>query len=226
MPQHTVIQYSAFQKAYDFFNVQLFAGELPQVLVTLQRKPKMNGYFWAQQFASRIEGEATTDELAMNPDGFVGRTDKQILSTLVHEQTHVWQQAFGKPSRKAYHNKEWAEKMKAIGLHPSDTGAPGGKETGQHMTHYIVDGGPFDVACTKLLAKGFKLNWQSRPEAAAGKEKKKPTRAKFTCPECGQNAWAKPEAVLICGACYDEDEAVAVLMKAEPQDDEEQGEAA
>ena len=201
--------------------------------MTLQRKPKMNGYFWAQQFASRIEGETTTDELAMNPDGFIGRSDEQILSTLVHEMVHVWQQAEGKPSRKAYHNQQWAEKMKAVGLHPSSTGAPGGKETGQQMTHYIIQGGPFQKACAKLLKDGFKLNWQSRPDAAGTAAKKKPTRAKFTCPDCGMNAWAKPEAVLICGACYDDDavmegEAVAVRMVAEePEEDAgEMGEAA
>lgn len=27
------------------------------------------------------------------------------------------------------------------------------------------------------------------------------TRDKFTCPDCGQNAWAKPTAYLICGDC-------------------------
>ncbi len=27
------------------------------------------------------------------------------------------------------------------------------------------------------------------------------TRTKFTCPECGLNAWAKPTASLICGDC-------------------------
>jgi hypothetical protein len=32
--------------------------------------------------------------------------------------------------------------MKEIGLHPSATGEPGGKETGKHMSHYIVSGGP------------------------------------------------------------------------------------
>ena len=33
----TLKEYQAFQRAYDFFNRELFAGSLPQVLVTLQR---------------------------------------------------------------------------------------------------------------------------------------------------------------------------------------------
>jgi predicted RNA-binding Zn-ribbon protein involved in translation (DUF1610 family) len=28
------------------------------------------------------------------------------------------------------------------------------------------------------------------------------SKRKFTCPECGQNAWAKPGACLICGECF------------------------
>jgi len=55
---------------------------------------------------------------------------------------HLEQHHFGKPSG-AYHNKEWAKMMHAVGLMPSNTGKPGGKQTGQTVSHYIVTGGPF-----------------------------------------------------------------------------------
>jgi hypothetical protein len=32
-----------------------------------------------------------------------------------------------------------------------------------------------------------------------GSERK--NKVKYTCAECGQNAWAKPDASLICGVC-------------------------
>ena len=35
--------------------------------------------------------------------------------------------------------------MEAIGLMPSHSGKPGGKRTGQQMTHYILDGGSYDT---------------------------------------------------------------------------------
>ena len=79
----------------------------------------------------------------MNPVYFKGRSVEEILSTLVHEQVHVWQSAFGKPGRRRYHNHEWAQKMKKVGFHPSDTGQPGGKETGERVSHYVIAGGPF-----------------------------------------------------------------------------------
>jgi hypothetical protein len=44
--------------------------------------------------------------------------------------------------------------MKAVGLIPSDTGVEGGKETGQRVTHYVRQGGPFDRACAELLKAG------------------------------------------------------------------------
>jgi predicted RNA-binding Zn-ribbon protein involved in translation (DUF1610 family) len=37
------------------------------------------------------------------------------------------------------------------------------------------------------------------------------TRAKFTCPSCGQNAWAKPDAALLCGECYEADGEIIAL---------------
>ena len=30
---------------------------------------------------------------------------------------------------------------------------------------------------------------------------RKKSKVKYTCPDCHQNAWAKPEAKLMCGEC-------------------------
>jgi predicted SprT family Zn-dependent metalloprotease len=217
----TPAHYRAFQDAYDFFNRELFAGSLPHVLVTLQRHAKARGYFAPERFTGRIE-DAAAHELAMNPDTFTGRSDEDILSTLAHEMAHVWQQAHGAPPRRSYHDRQWAAKMKEIGLQPSTTGAPGGKETGQSVTHYILPGGPYAQAYAKLKAKGLRLHWQSAPEGKEAKAKKAASKTKFTCPDCGQNAWAKADALLICGTCYDDGddgEGDIVLMLAGPEDE-------
>jgi SprT-like family len=198
----TITEYSGFQHAYDFFNAELFAGHLPALLVTLQRAKGSRGYFSADRFLARAgtDRECTAHELALNPDTFDGRSDEEILSTLVHEMAHAWQQWFGTPSRTAYHNREWAAKMEELGLMPSNTGTPGGKRTGQKMTHYIIPGGPYARAYVKLKQHGYHLGWQSRrvdPQASA----KRASKTKFTCGDCGQNAWAKADAVIICGSC-------------------------
>jgi len=193
--------YGEFQEAYDFFNRALFNGALPACLITLQRKARAYGYFSPQRFGAKDGG--TTDEIAMNPSTFALRSDRETLSTLVHEMVHLWQEHFGEPPRRCYHDRQWAAKMKEVGLIPSDTGEPGGKETGQSMTHYIEEGGAFDRACVDLLGAGFRLTWADRALDAGDSEKKSKAgkRAKYTCPACSFNAWAKPEAKLICGEC-------------------------
>jgi hypothetical protein len=208
----TLTAYQGFQEAYDFFNRELFGGLLPQVLVTLQRHAKTYGYFSPQRFSGRLDKTAV-HELALNPDGFHGRTDGLILSTLVHEMCHVWQEAFGTPPRRGYHDRQWAAKMKEIGLQPSSTGEEGGRETGQSVSHFIILEGRFAQASAKLAAGGFQLHWQSMPASARGK--KNASKVKFTCPTCGQNAWAKPTAQLLCGECFDEGEGELCRMVAE-----------
>ena len=197
---HTAREYSAFEQAYNYFNDSLFGGELPACLITLQRKASCYGYFCRERFSARLEDSIVTDEIALNPDTFENRSDMQILSTLVHEMTHLWQFHYGKKvSRKSYHNAEWASKMEVIGLMPTDTGEPGGKRTGQRMTHYIIDAGPFQVEAEKLIKSGFTLTWQCK--SAEAKQKQLKSKIKYSCPECGQNAWAKPDAKLMCGEC-------------------------
>jgi hypothetical protein len=194
----TPIEYSGLQGAYDGFNAALFEGALPDVFITYQRKAHSFGYFAADRFSGRVD-KFGRHELALNPDGFISRSDKEICSTLVHEMVHVWQQVEGTPSAGSYHNREWAAKMKSIGLQPSSTGMVGGKETGQRMSHYVIESGAFDLSYERLAATGWKLNLQSahRPGPKGGVNSK----TKFTCPTCGQNVWGKPGTAVLCMDC-------------------------
>ena len=194
----TPVEYSGLQAAYDYFNEALFDGALPDVFITYQRKARSLGYFSADRFNGRLD-KTGRHELALNPDGFIGHSYKQITSTLVHEQAHVWQHANGSAPKRGYHDRQWAAKMKEIGLQPSSTGMPGGRETGQHMDHYIIPGGAFEGVYDKLAASGWKLNLESahRP----GEQKGPSSKTKFTCPECGQNVWGKPDTRVDCHDC-------------------------
>lgn len=195
----TITEYRGFQQAYDFFNAELFDDSLPHLLVTLQHSARYHGYFSPERFTFRDGKGEAVHEISMNPDSMCGRSDEEVMSTFVHEMVHLWQTCFGKPSRGKYHNKEWGDKMESIGLMPSNTGAPGGKRTGQQMTHYVIDGGSYARAFAKLQAGGFKLGLQSGPTAKNAK--KTASKTKFTCDVCGQNAWAKADAMITCGAC-------------------------
>ncbi len=205
----TAETYNPLQEAYDTLNRALFSSALPRCLITLQRRKKSYGYFAGGRFGRR-DG-AVTDEIALNPSHFAERTVEAVLATLAHEMVHLWQHHCGAPGRGRYHNRQWAEQMKAIGLQPTDTGEEGGKETGERVSHFVIPDGPFARAAAKLAARGFALPWTERPKASLSRaggedeaggepESKSGKRVKYTCPRCGLNAWAKHEAALICGA--------------------------
>lgn len=199
--------YERFQKAYEHLNKALFDNSLPNALITLQRRKRSFGYFAGGRFADKDGRHA--DEIALNPAHFASRTLPEILSTLAHEMVHLWQHHEGAPGRGRYHNREWAAKMKTIGLQPTDTGMEGGHETGETITHLIVAGGAFAKAAEKLIERGFAIPWQEVPEMpAAGIDGTTPgpedepdksgKRVKYCCPTCDLKAWAKHEAKLMC----------------------------
>jgi hypothetical protein len=114
--------------------------------------------------------------------------------------------------------------MCSIGLMPSTTGRPGGAVTGEKVAHYILVGDEFDAACHGFLEK-YRLVWESAVAGANGDSQDdsqggaqdddsgsvgdsnedgaltRQTRTKFTCPNCGLNAWAKPDALMDCHQC-------------------------
>lgn len=190
-----------FVEAFQHFNRRLFAGRLPPAVITLQRHAKARGYFSPGAFRHR-KTQDEAHEIAMNPDTFEDQTDREVLSTLVHEMAHLWQQVEGTPSRNGYHNREWAHRMLELGLQPVSFDGPG-KITGQKVTHEIMEAGKFDHACAELLSTGFYLAWQGHYLLKA-KKNQAANKVKYTCPVCGLNAWGKPEIWLLCGECEEE----------------------
>ena len=193
--------YDRLQQAYEHFNKALFGGTLPNALITLQRRKGTFGYFAGARF--RHEDGRQADEIALNPATFIERPVKEILGTLVHEMVHLWQHHHGQPGRGRYHNRQWADKMKELGLHPTDDGTADGKETGEAVGHLIIAAGPFDQAASRLIAREFAIVWKEAPargDGAAEPEtlQKSGKRVRYCCPACGLKAWAKHDARLMC----------------------------
>ena len=178
----TTAQAGTLAYAFRFFNHRLFDGCLPDAMVILHRKEGARGYYRSDAYRARREEaeQPFVNEIALNPDAFAGRTDRQILSTLVHEMCHLWQAVWGQDYKAGVHNKEWVRRMEAVGLIPSATGEPGGKQTGRRVTHYIAMDGPFDRACNELLLY-VSFQYESMPTAAKAK-RKTVKRVKLTCP--------------------------------------------
>ena len=207
---------NSLNKAYRYFNDALFDGELPDCILTIARKNNTHGYFSPNRWRKLGENGHTTHEIALTATTLY-REPLLVFSTLVHEQVHLWQQEFGKPSRNGYHNKEWGRKMESIGLMPSNTGKPNGKKTGQQMTHYIIEGGAYEtafkempneylLAFTSLDADIMKAMIEGRGKGSVTTPKggvvppKGKNKVKYTC-SCGNNVWGKPSLTIVCGDC-------------------------
>jgi len=162
-------------------------------------------------------GKGTIHELSLNPE-ILSMSLVDVYSTLVHEQCHIWQYTYGKPSRNGYHNKEWASQMLWVGLIPSHNGQVGGRMTGQNMSDYPEKGGKFLKALDEMPEE-YKLPFTSvegdfRRNTAAltgglvgiiniGDEsppKPKTSKNKYSC-SCGNNVWGKLELNINCGDC-------------------------
>ena len=216
MTSPTTTSYPELEYVYNVFNQQLFGGQLPGVLITLQRKANTAGYYSPGRFIN--QQNQRVGELAMNPNHFRSRDTIDTLSTMVHEMVHVQQQHQGKPGRRGYHNKEFADMMQKIGLQTSTTGMTGGDTTGEKMTHFTIEGGLFQQVALGLVNNGFSLSWadysgvKSLEDGAvpADPTEVKPVvrvlkigRTRFSCPKCKVNAWGKPSLKIACAKCLE-----------------------
>lgn len=219
MDTPTLEQMTAYQQAFDYFNQELFSDRLPQVILNFSRSGSSTIAFYTpkrwQQDEKQVDQKAL-DEISLNPK-YLGMSMEEIMSSLVHEMVHLWQFAFGNPSRRSYHNKEWAMKMNEIGLSPDDGT---GKETGQNVSHKIGEEGLFQKAFQNM-PESYSLPWRvfiegdgdrgGEAEAKEGKsdkqdEEQKPKsksgkRLKYTCPSCETNIWGKEGLRIGCIDC-------------------------
>jgi predicted SprT family Zn-dependent metalloprotease len=196
--------YGELRTLYDACNAQFFANKLPPVMILLRPRRGTFGYFqkacWGHMPMSTesfINGQSV-HAIALNSTLLPRAGEEEIVSTLVHEMCHLWQECFGerKPP-KPYHNREWAAKMVSLGLMPSSTGQPGGKQLGKSISEYRLVGGLFsrwyDVQAKPLLS------WGEVPQLVPAKQV--PKRLKYVCLLCDQKAWADLGASLLCGHC-------------------------
>lgn len=141
--------YDKLSEAVEFFNKELFDGQLPKLMITVQRTNKSMGFFSPDRWVN-ADGQRA-HELAINPAHLASNTLLELFQTICHELCHLWQYTHGTPPRPGYHNAEWRDKMIEIGLQPSSTGLIGGKTVGQQMSDYPLIDGKFLKISSKLI---------------------------------------------------------------------------
>jgi hypothetical protein len=130
------------QQAYGFFNATLFGGRLPRVVIKLARFDGVASFTPGQKGGPHV--------VALNSERLAGHSEQNILSALVHEMAHCWDELYGQPAPGGLHGEAWAGTMRTIGLQPSGSGA--------RITQSVMPDGAFARACTKLQAIGWQLD--------------------------------------------------------------------
>ena len=95
----------------DLFNIRFFNSELPTPLLSFRRVgTRVHGHY----VPGRNEIGAKQN-VNINPLHLANLL-ADVLETLAHELTHIWQANYGKPGRRNYHNRQCREKMTEIGI--------------------------------------------------------------------------------------------------------------
>ena len=189
----TLNQYTLIEYIFNYYNKALFQGQLEYHFIGM--KKGVIGFL----FPENIKGREGSDyESVPDPQGAAWE-NVEFHTALVHEMLHLWQLSYGNPSRGGYHNAEYAQKSEEVGLAPSSTGQPGGKRTGQKMSHY-----PAPVFLKEFNNFPFKeIEYLPLPvkegEAYTGKNDK----TKYQCPGCGFISWNKPNVIINCYGCFE-----------------------
>jgi predicted SprT family Zn-dependent metalloprotease len=203
----TIEQFTKYQAAYDHFNAKLFGNQLRPCLLVFREGAKKKGLITLGHFAwDRWERDGTLcHEISLNPET-LRLPLVETMATLVHEMVHQWQDDHGRKPRSAYHDKQWAAKMVEVGLIPSNTCRPGGKQIGQQMGHYPEENGRF-LAAFASMPESIRLPWVTGgnliPEKAKEEEEKAKAKnkIKYTCAGCELNVWGKPGLNIVCADC-------------------------
>jgi len=191
-------QYQTFDSLFDYYNRELFGGELPDCMIVTVRYKNHTGFFKPGKWKNKLtEVEPFIHEINLNP-AYFDMEDVKCHAVLVHEMVHLWQYDHGKPTRRNYHNREWSQRAEKAGLMPSSTGRPGGKKTGELMSQYVISDGLFIDAFNRLIDRQYKY----MPSTFPGRDKaaKTGSRIKYTCP-CKSNVWGKSGLSITCNVC-------------------------
>ncbi len=191
--------YEFLYKVYDFYNRELFDGKLPYVVITLEMREGVRGYYSSSKFTDR---KKDLGQLCINPYYFTEKNEKRVFSTIVHEMCHIYMKMQGENVVKGYHSKKWAMKMESIGLLPTSDGTKNGKKTGLGMTHLVIKGGLFEEKTRILtgeMGMRFSIFSQKKEESMAAEKKVPGTRVKY---ECGCSSfWGKKGMDVTCNRC-------------------------
>lgn len=196
--------------AFEYLNEELFDNELPMVKLSFTRNPRVSkGHFAENSWVD--EDGVEWNEIAINAQWYAEVQDFRLaMTTLVHEMIHHEQHVNGTQGRESYHNVQFVKRANLLGVGSLDpeTGEP--TTSGDKVSSYLIEGGLLEEALLVMPEEYIfpylpKLAPEEPPQFAPGpgntEPKKRGVKIKFTCAQCGDNAWGKGTLELACLKC-------------------------
>ena len=171
-------------------NTELFGGELPSPIITIQSTPKYYGHcstkkIWKSEDESWYEINIGAE--------FLNRPKEDLTATLIHEMVHLYCQEneIRETSQNGrYHNTRFKNEAEARGLIIGYNSTIG---------HSPTKPGP---RIDELLKKSkINLDIPFAREIGIKKTAVRRPQKVYTCPVCGQTVKSTSHLNLICGDC-------------------------
>ena len=214
----------ALQSMRDYLNMTLFDGALPECFITLTRNKNVIGGYHSKDQWQNEDGQLVA-EIGLNSNFVINGDQVTLMNVLLHELLHLEQNQKGTQGRVGYHNQDFADRCKELGLQVTchDPGREGA-ETGTNISTELIHDGPAEQAlalCDIDLPyytsniididgngnpqEGEKPRTQGQIIVVETETKKgaSGSRTKFTCPKCGAAAWGKATLNIMCADCLE-----------------------
>lgn len=202
-----------FERAFKVLNDVYFDGELPDVVITIQSRPKAYGYITVNKVWS--DDTAYYHEINISAE-YLNRPIENTLATLQHELIHLYcmeNDIADTSNGGRYHNKRFKAEAEKRGLQISYRKYIGYSVTQPtvafveilktygllefSISHYRDEYGYTDIPTTGTSG-GDDNNGINIPPAPA---KKKSSTRKYICSSCGISVRATKDVNIICGDC-------------------------
>jgi len=189
---------------YDKLNQDFFNNEMERPVITIQSSPKVYGHFTLYDAWSVNDNGVREINIGA---GTLARPIENVVSTLVHEMCHQWNNMKGikDVSRGAmYHNKHFKESAQAHGLIVSRSEIYGWTitEPSDELIEWILINDLTDIPMNR---NEFSLDFFGGQPDTNKKPIVKPTGKgsykKYRCSGCKLLARTTKDARLVCGDC-------------------------
>ena len=198
-------------KIFDLLNAKYFENALSRPIITIQSTPKAYGHYTLYD-AWSIDGEKGMREINIGA-GTLSRHIESIVSTLLHEMIHYWndQNGIKDCSRGGtYHNKKFKELAEACELnvqcHPTygwSVTSPSEKTLEFCLEHNLTEIRITRNDLSILIPTGTGNGSGALTPPGIGTRKKSSTR-KFACSCCGLSVRATRNVNIACIDCSEQ----------------------